>query len=303
MRHFWVLGLSVLLLALGSCKKEERVGGFASEAPAVAPASPPAPDQAQTADSSAAESRAKAAPDAMPAANRAPAVPRKLIFTVDLRLEVRDTEKAAGEVQALVARLGGFVASSNARRQNELMHYQMTVRVPVQRLDEALAAIKALAVQVEGEQKRVEDVTDQYIDLDARVRTLEATEAELQALLAESRQRGRKVEEIMQIYRELVDIRSQIEQIRTQLNSFDKLASFSTVNLELAPTEASRPVAEGGWKPGDTARSSVRMLVSFLRALGNFLIYFVIVLVPIGLVVAAVVVLVRRVIKARRPPA
>lgn len=137
------------------------------------------------------------------------------------------------------------------------------------------------------------------------MRTLEATETELRALLAESRQRARKVDEIMAVYQQLIEIRSQIEQIRTQLNSFDKLAAFSTLNLELVPTEAAKPVVAGGdWRPGDTARSSARVLMAVLRGLTDTAIFFAIVLLPVGLVVLAVVFAVRWGLRRfRQPPA
>ena len=95
--------------------------------------------------------------------------------------------------------------------------------------------------------------------------------------------------EIMEVYRELVEIRSQIEEIQTKLNSFDKLAALSTINLELVPTEAAKPVAGEEWHPGDTARSSTRTLVAFFRWLLDFAIFAVIVLLPVGLVIGAVV--------------
>jgi hypothetical protein len=193
-------------------------------------------------------------------------------------------------VQALAVRLGGYVGSSNGQRRGELMYYTLTLRVPAERLDEALKAIRALAIRINQEHQQVDDVTDQYVDLDARMRTLEATETELRALLAESRQRARKVEEIMAVYQQLIEVRSQIEQIRTQLNSFDKLAALSTINLELVPTEAARPVvASNEWRPGDKLRGSARTLVGFLRWLVDAVIYTLIVLLPIGLVIAAVV--------------
>jgi Domain of unknown function (DUF4349) len=287
MRSFQVLTLGIVLLLLGSCKKEaSREAPFLSSARAPAPAREAAPQ---------ATAESKAAPPAAPLVNRAPAIPRKLIRTFNLQLEVRDTEQVARKVQALVSRLGGYVASANGQRQGEVLYYSMTVRVPVERVDEALAAIRGLAARINREQQQVEDVTDQYIDLDARMRTLEATEAELRAFLAESRQRGRKVTEIMEVYRELVEIRSQIEQIRTQLNSFDKLAALSTINLELVPTEAAKPVAGDEWRPGDTARGSVRTLVAFLRWLLDFTIFAVIVLLPVGLLIAVVVLGLRRV--------
>ena len=281
MKPFQVMALGALLLSLGSCKKEEAV--------LKAPIASPASERAAAPQATRSQAEQKAAPPAAPAANRAPVIPRKLIRTFNLGLEVRDTEKVAKEVQALVTRLGGYVASANGQRQGEVLYYSMTVRVPVEHVEEALTAVRALAVRINREQQQVEDVTDQYIDLDARRRTLEATETELLSLLAESRQRGRKVSEIMEVYRELVEIRSQIEQIRTQLNSYDKLAALSTINLELAPTEAAKPVAGEEWRPGDTARGSVRTLVAFLRWLLDFAIFAVIVLLPVGLVIGVVV--------------
>ncbi len=283
MKAIQALTVGAVLLLLGSCQKMEMEeaaptgAAFRTEAPAPAR------------DAAAQGAAPQAAPAKTPAANRAPAIQRKLIRTFDLELEVRDTEAEAAKVQALVSRLGGFVSSANGQRRGEVFYYSMTVRVPVERVDEAMAAIRALAVRINNEKQQVEDVTDQYIDLDARMRTLEATEAELRALLAESRQRGRKVTEIMEVYRELVEIRSQIEQIRTQLNSFDKLSALSTINLVLVPTEAAKPVvSDGEWHPGDTMRSSARALVGFLRWLLDFLIFAVIVLLPVLLVIGVV---------------
>jgi chromosome segregation ATPase len=288
MKRSVVLAVAAILLIFLSCSKREAVTEESSEAPAVAPAR----DAAAAASPGAgapASGQPQAAPASIPADNRAPAVARKLIRTVDLRIQVKSTEQAAAKVQALVTSLGGFVSSANGQRTGDLMQYSITLRVPRERFDEALAAVKALAVRVDREHQQVEDVTDQYIDLDARMRTLEATEAELRALLAESRQRGRKVTEIMEIYRQLVDIRSQIEQIRTQLSSFDKLAALSTLNLELVATEAARPVAGDEWHPSDTLRSSIRSLVSFLKGFIDLLIWVVIVLVPFVLIVGGLI--------------
>jgi hypothetical protein len=287
MRPWRALVLAVLLLSLGACRKE------ASFEPAEIAAPAPAPSREAASREQSTGAAPEAAPAASPAGKGAPAISRKLIRTVNLQLEVRDTEEAARKVQALVTRLGGYVGSSDGQRRGELMYYTMTVRVPVEHLDQALAAIRALAVRVDREHQQVEDVTDQYIDLDARMRTLEATEAELQALLAESRQRARKVDEIMAVYRQLIEIRSQIEQIRTQLSSYEKLAAFSTINLELVPAEAAKPLAGDEWRPGERVRASARMLVGFLRWLVDTAIFVLVVLLPVGLVVLAVVLAVR----------
>jgi hypothetical protein len=276
MKRLVALAVAALLVALVSCRKEMAV----EESRAAAPAGPAAGAPAD---------QPKAAPAGAPVANRAPAIPRKLVRTVDLELEVKSPEETAARVQALVAGLGGYVASAATQRRNDLLEYTLALRVPVERFEEAVKAVRAMGVRVDRESQKVEDVTDQYIDLDARMRTLEATEGELRGLLAESRQRGRKVAEIMEIYRQLVEIRSQIEQIHAQLNSFDKLAALSTLNLDLVPTEAAKPVTGDAWHPSDTVRSSFRSLVVFLKALMDFLIWAVIVLVPIVLVLGGLI--------------
>lgn len=286
MRGFWIVVLAALLLF--GCKKEEAA---VEEAPARAAG--PARGATEPAAPQAVQSGDAAKPATAPAENRAPAIPRKLIRTVDLVLEVKDSPAVAKKVEALVNGMGGFVATSDTQRAGDFLSYTLTVRVPVDRYEQALNAIRAMAVRVNREHQQVEDVTDQYIDLDARRRTLEATETELRGLLAESRQKGRKVGEIMEVYQRLVEIRSQIEQIQGQINSFDKRAALSTINLELVPTEAAVPVADTSWQPSDTVRSSFRSLVGFLQWLVDFLIYALIVLVPVGLVIAVGVFLLR----------
>jgi Domain of unknown function (DUF4349) len=221
-------------------------------------------------------------------------VARRLVRTVDLELTVRHTTEAAQELERLAARLGGYVASVDGQRQEELMRWSLSLRVPPERLDEALAAAKAMAVRVDREQQKVEDVTDQYVDLDARLPTLTATEAELRGLLAESRQRQRKVEDIMAVYTDLTEIRSQIERIQGQLLALQKLIAFSTLNIDLNPVASARPLAAEGWQPGDTARASARTLIGILHALGDFVIFAAIVLLPVGLILVFAVWLIRR---------
>lgn len=228
--------------------------------------------------------------------------PRKLIRTVDLALVVRDTEAAARQVEALASSLGGFVSDVNAQRSENLLEYQMTLRVPAERLTEALGALRKLAVRVEGERLATEDVTDRYIDLDARMRTLKATEDELRELLAESRERQRKVEDIMSIYRELTEIRSQIEQIQGQLNAFDRLVALSTLRVTLRSDLATAPVVRDEWRPLAMIRGSARVLVEVLKGLANVVIFLVIVVVPLVVLVGIPIWLLLRLRKRRKPP-
>lgn len=205
---------------------------------------------------------------------------RKLIRTVDLHLEAADTEAIADQLQALSASAGGYIASQSRERHQDVLYFRITLRVPVDSLEGVLEKIKALAVRVSREQMGTEDVTDRFVDLEARLRSLRATETELQGLLSESRARQHKVEDIMAIYRELTEIRSRIEQIQGQRNVLENRASLSTINIQLSPTDAARPVVDDAWRPGDTVRSSLRTLLDLGQGLARFLIFCLIVIVP-----------------------
>lgn len=245
-------------------------------------AAPPMAEEAEPAPA-AKEARSQAAPGEAPAAPAAPVAPgRKLIRTVHLELALKDTSVGADRVQQIVATHGGFVEAVNAQRMESFMYYEMTLRLPAERLDPALAAIKGLAVRIDREQLATEDATSRYVDLQSRLRTLTATEAELRELLAESRERGRKVEDVMAVYRELTEIRGQIEQIQGQLQSIDRLAALSTVHLQLRPDAAAAPIVSGDeWRPLEIVRASARALVKILQFLVNALIIAVIVVLPV----------------------
>lgn len=211
---------------------------------------------------------------------------RKLIRTVDLELRVHDTDEVADRVEDLTAASGGYISGVDAYLRQGLRHFRITIKVPASSLEEVLGELRALAAEVQREHLRTEDVTEQYIDLEARIRTLQATEVELHTLLTESRSRGHKAEDIMAVYRHLTEIRTNIEQSQAKLSALVNLTTYSTIKVELVPTEAARPLVSDKWRPSETVRGGVRSLVNALKLLADFAIYFVIVVLPVGLLVA-----------------
>ncbi|MCX7852168.1 MAG: DUF4349 domain-containing protein [Caldilineales bacterium] len=224
---------------------------------------------------------------------------RKVIYNASMVLIVRDTEAAARQVSELATSLGGYVADMNGYRGTDnILRYTITLRVPAEQFEATRAALRALAVRVENETMNTNDVTDQYYDLEARLRVLRATENELLALLRETRERGGKVEDIMAIYRELNSVQSEIESLQGQLNRLDKLVAFSTITVELRPYELIVPVTTEEWTPLQTARESFGTLVQVLRGLVDLLIRLVIIVVPVLLILAVPVVLVLLLLRA-----
>ncbi|MES1243910.1 MAG: DUF4349 domain-containing protein [Acidobacteriota bacterium] len=279
----WFAVLLLVLLATG-CKKEEAE-------PVMEEAEAPAASDA---------TRSQAAPAPEPGVAQAATVvvqpaSRKLIRRLDLALVVRDTEATASRLQELVTSMGGYVSDVNASRGLEAMRYDMTLRVPAERLDAARAEIRKMALRVEREQMATEDVTSQFVDSEARLRSLRATEDELRELLAESRERARKVAEVMEIYNNLTEVRTQIEQIQGQLNQLQGQVSFSTIHLTVEPDAGSKPiVAEDSWRPGETTRNAFRNLVGFLQWVVDLVIVLVINGIPVALVILVPLLLLRK---------
>ncbi|HEY53047.1 MAG TPA: DUF4349 domain-containing protein [Caldilineae bacterium] len=211
---------------------------------------------------------------------------RKVIYNADMTLVVADTEAAAKEVEELITSMGGYVANMNAYRGGQdLMFYDITLRVPAEQFDVVRTALRDMAIRVDSENINTDDITDQYYDLDARLRTLQATKTELLALLKETRERGGEVEDIMSIYRELTNIQGQIESLQGQLKRFDKLVAFSTISITLRSDEMNKPISTS-WRPLEILYSSFRTLVSALQGLASILIYLIVVVLPILLILA-----------------
>jgi len=240
-------------------------------------------------------------------------IERMVISTAQLTIIVEDVEKTLPQVNDMVKEMEGYIVQSSSYRTTyDRLAATVTLRVPAERFDEALAQLRALAGKVQSETLSGEDITDQYVNLEARLKALEATETELLALLSEVRQSEgnaqEKAEAILAIYNQLTNVRSQIEQIQGQMNYLSQMAAMATITVELQPREPeiTQPVIEEGYDPGSTFSRAGRALVQLLQGLLNALIWFLIVLLPIlllfGLPVLLVVWLVRRRRRGKNAP-
>jgi hypothetical protein len=260
-----------------------------AEQRSVSPEMPPAPAAAETQITA---KQAGGTQIVSPAVSE-----RRLVKNVELDLRVSDTIATSESLNKLSAELGGHVTSMNADRREGVV--SLILRVPEGRLEEALARIKKLVDRIDRESVRTDDVTDQFVDLSARLKTLEATEGELRALLSESRQRQQRAEDIMAIYRELTQIRSNIEQIRGQLNLMENLTSLATITVNLSPTGSPTQVVSS-WQPSETIRNSFRSLAAVMTGLVDFGIALIIVVIPPVLTLSVMVWLLAKAVRLLR---
>ncbi len=214
---------------------------------------------------------------------------RQVIANANISLVVADTATALTGVEQVVSDLGGYVADMDLSKgrydESDVLRGSLTLRAPAASLEEALDLLQALATDVNYLNVNRQDVTDQYSDLDARLRNLHATETELLALLTEVRERpNAKVEDILAVHRSLTQIREEIETLQGRKNLLDNQIDFSTIWVELIPDSVFRPIVEEPWSASGPVRNALRALVATLQGLLTALIWAVLYLTPLLLV-------------------
>jgi hypothetical protein len=277
-----VLIVGTLLLSLIGCAapgEARRTAMSAAVKPPAAPAAAPAPIGGAPAQTDAAANTGAGDAD------------RMIVRTADVSMIVPDTEPVMQSITALVRAAGGYIADSKAWREQDQVRGTISARIPAEKLDDTLGAIKKLATRVERENIGGKDVTEEYSDLNAQLVNLEATEKELRELLTEVRQKTQKAEDILQVYQELTKVRGEIERVKGRRQYLDNLAALATVSIELIPDILAKPVVEPGWRPLETLKNAGRSLVNALKGLVDIAIWLIVYLLPLLLVIAIPVVL------------
>lgn len=172
---------------------------------------------------------------------------RKVIFTSSMRLEVPELRNAYLEIGQLTRSLGGFVADSSIDDSGgDGSTASIRLRVPASRHDELLAALRTFGGgRVLKESTTATEVTEEYTDVQSRLRNLERTEAQYQELLKQAR----TVDEILNVQSRLDSVRAQVEQAKGRMNLLDSQIDFATVSLALSLPGAS--AGEGIPGPGE----------------------------------------------------
>jgi hypothetical protein len=194
---------------------------------------------------------------------------RMIIRNGDMELVVEDVSQAVEDITALASSLGGYVVNSYIRGEEEEMRGWITFRVPDEDFETALSELRDMAVKVESEQTSSQDVTEQYIDLQARLANAEATEQQYLALL----DKAEEVDDILDIYNYLSRIRQEIEQLKGQIQYLEQTTSTSLISVSLEPEEA---VVSDGWDFMEVLKAAARGLVTAGKVLGTIAIWLLI---------------------------
>lgn len=209
-------------------------------------------------------------------------VKRLVIQNADLSVVVSDVELRMDEISEMTVDMGGFVVSSNLYQSytsdyTPVPEATLTIRVPAEKLDEALERIKESAIEVQTETRSGTDVTAEYVDLKSRLKTYEAAEQELTELMKNSQ----NAEEVVSIFNQLMYYREQIELVKGQIKYYEEAAALSAISVRLVAEETIKPVTIGKWEPKGVALEAVQDLLDFWKNFVDFLIRFVIYTLPV----------------------
>lgn len=220
---------------------------------------------------------------------------RMVIRSASLTITLEDVVGHLDRIRGLAAEYGGWVVSSNAQSASsgEITSALITIRVPADRFDQALAFIRTGVGSIDNETITGEDVTQQYIDLTSHLTNLTAAEEQLQIIMDDADE----TQDVLAVYSELVRIRGEIERIRGQMQYFEESAAFSAISVTLRRTPPTPAVTT--WQPLVTAQNAFQALIEVVQGIIDFLIGLVIFALPLLIIVGIPVWLIVR--RARRP--
>ena len=211
---------------------------------------------------------------------------QRIIKTGDLSLRVADASKGLEEIDRIASAKGGFVESSSISDPGAGPRSAWaTVRVPAKSFDDAMRDLKSTATVVLSATVQGQDVTSEFVDLEADIRNARAAESSYLDLL----KRTGSVEDILAVTQQLNQTRGEIERLEARKRYMENRTDLATISVSL--TEDTRvEFPEKTWKPLEVFRQAMRELVVALQGLVNFVIRLIIaligLLVPIALLVA-----------------
>ncbi len=246
--------LGIAFIGISSASIDESMPFFVSEGMSAETAMAAEEESMEMArdDMVAAEAPAQAEPATAKVAAAAPAAPVSTGFAAGalvirngaLNMVVSSPASAVERIQQIIADTpGAFIANAEVRQAGDRVPTTLVLRVPAESFDAALAALRGLAQEVLAEQVTARDVTEEFTDVDARLRNLQAAEIQLLALV----EQATDVEDLLQIERRMAEVRGEIERLQGRLNVLEDRIALATITVSLhAPPDLTVTLSTAG---------------------------------------------------------
>ena len=217
---------------------------------------------------------------------------RMLIYSVDMTISVQDPIYSMNRVSRLSSDYGGYVVNTNIYYGDPEVGFRnnlnsmvpeayVSIRVVSDLLDEAILSIEDMGV-VRSLTRSGRDITKEYTDVDSRLRNMLAAEQQLLELM----EKADTTESTMDVFREITRVREQIELLNGEKIYYQQSSELAFIGVRFVSDPEKQPVKILGWDVFSTFKSAVEALFIGLQWFGDMLIYFVITILPIGIIVS-----------------
>ena len=198
---------------------------------------------------------------------------RSVILTANIAMRANEPWTVADRAQSVALGLGGDIIGLSQSGGKDDRVASLTIRVPSERFTEALRQLRALDGDVVSSTVDGKDVTDQFVDLKARLAAKQAEEQRYNALLT----RAGTIDEILKIDAALSNVRTQIEQLQGQVNSIASRTQFSTITMTITPAILSVVTPPTpAWDPTRTVAAALATLGVMLRGFADLAIWLLV---------------------------
>ncbi|WP_408035369.1 DUF4349 domain-containing protein [Tenacibaculum aestuarii] len=184
--------------------------------------------------------------------NEAPVVERKLIKTGDISFETSDLSATRNHIEQVLKKYNGYISTDNEYKSSQSITTNLTVRIPSKNFDVFLSEISSKVTRFDNKNISVKDVTEQFLDVEARLKVKKKLEQRYSEIL----KKASSVKEIIEVERELNKVRSEIESMEGRLKYLQNQVSYSTLTIRFYKTEISKAYSKSFGKRLTEAFSS-----------------------------------------------
>jgi hypothetical protein len=159
-------------------------------------------------------------------------VERKLIRNGSLEFQTQEVKKTKLEIEKICKELNAYISSESENNFGDRLQYNQSIRVPSAQFDALIARIEPLAKKIDNKNINTQDVTEEFIDVEARLKTKKELEVRYREILKQAK----TVQDIISIESQIANVRSEIESMEGRLNFLKSQVSFSTLNVSYYET-------------------------------------------------------------------
>jgi hypothetical protein len=204
------------------------------------------------------------------------AVDKKIIKNGNLTMKVANADNAANDVASIAKINGGEVFTSNFyENTSNVKSGTITVKVPVANFEKAFSELKKVASLVVRESTSGQDVTEQFVDLESRLKNKQEEEKAFADILTRSGQ----IDDVLKVTRELARVRGEIEVIQGQLKFMASQTDMSVISVNLSEDDSI--TISDSWRPLQIAKDAVNDLISKVQKFISFVIVLIVTVIPI----------------------